>query len=151
MDMRTPVNISIKRLDPRVPLPAYQTPGSAAMDLAALLDAPLTLAPGARAAVPTGLAIALPGPEWVALVCARSGLGIKHGVSLSNSVGVIDSDYRGEIRVGLINQSDTPYTVQPGDRIAQLMILPVGRAQITQLDELPPTQRGSGGLGSTGN
>ena len=142
--------LHVKRLDPRAQLPAYQTPGSAAMDLAALLDAPLTLAPGARAAVPTGLAIALPGPEWVALVCARSGLGIKHGVSLSNGVGVIDSDYRGEIRVGLWNTSQAPYTIQPGDRVAQLMVLPVGLAQVVERDELPETQRGAGGFGSTG-
>ena len=108
------MKLFVQRLDPRAPLPAYQTPGSAAMDLAALLDAPVTIAPRALVNIPTGLAIALPDAGWVALVFARSGLGIKHGIALSNGVGVIDSDYRGELRVGLTNLSDTPYTVQPG-------------------------------------
>ena len=129
------MKLFVKRLDPRAALPAYQTPGSAAMDLAAVLDEP---------------AIALPGPEWVALVFARSGLGIKHGIALSNGVGVIDSDYRGEIRVGLTNLSDVPYTIQPGDRVAQLMITPVARANVLELEELPQTARGTGGFGSTG-
>lgn len=143
-------NLFVKRLDPRVRLPAYQTPGSAAMDLAALLDEPLTLAPHSLASVPTGLAIALPDAGWVALIFARSGLGVKHGVCLSNGVGVIDSDYRGELRVGLTNLSDAPYTIQPGDRVAQLMVVPVARAAIREMDELPPTDRGAGGFGSTG-
>ena len=144
------MKLFVKRLDPRVQLPAYQTPGAAAMDLAALLDEPVTIAPRQLASIPTGLAIALPDPGWVALVFARSGLGIKHGISLSNGVGVIDSDYRGEIRVGLTNLSDEPYTIQPGDRIAQLMVVPVGQAVVHELDELPATQRGEGGFGSTG-
>ena len=140
----------VKRLDPRAQLPAYQTPGSAAMDLAALLDQPLTLDPGERSFVPTGLAIALPDSGWVALLLPRSGLSIRHGITLSNCVGVIDSDYRGEIRVGLWNTSQAPYTIQPGDRVAQLMVLPVGLAQVVERDELPETQRGAGGFGSTG-
>ena len=140
----------VKRLDPRVQLPAYQTPGAAAMDLAALLDEPLTVAPRALVSIPTGLAIALPDAGWVALIFARSGLGIKHGIALSNGVGVIDSDYRGEIRVGLTNLSDIPYTIQPGDRIAQLMVVPVARAAVLELEELPDTARGAGGFGSTG-
>lgn len=140
----------VKRLAPRVQLPAYQTPGSAAMDLAALLDEPITVAPRALVSVPTGLAIALPDAGWVALVFARSGLGIKHGICLSNGVGVIDSDYRGEIRVGLTNLSDTPYTIAPGDRVAQLMVVPVAQAAIRERSELPPTGRGAGGFGSTG-
>ena len=140
----------VKRLDPRAQLPAYQTPGSAAMDLAALLDQPLTLDPGERSFVPTGLAISLPDSGWVALLLPRSGLSIRHGITLSNSVGVIDSDYRGEIRVGLLNTSQAPYTIQPGDRVAQLMVLPVGLAQVVERDELPETQRGAGGFGSTG-
>ena len=123
----------VKRLDPRVQLPAYQTPGAAAMDLAALLEEPLTVAPRALVSIPTGLAIALPDAGWVALIFARSGLGIKHGIALSNGVGVIDSDYRGEIRVGLTNLSDMPYTIQPGDRIAQLMVVPVARAAVQEL------------------
>lgn len=147
---RSDLKLFVKRLDPRAALPAYQTPGSAAMDLAALLDAPVTLAPGGRACIPTGLAIALPDGGWVALMLPRSGLGIKHGVTLSNCVGVIDSDYRGEIRVGLVNQSEEAYTIRPGDRIAQLMVAPVARANLLELEELPPTQRGAGGFGSTG-
>ncbi len=144
------MKLFVKRLDPRAQLPTYQTPGAAAMDLAALLDAPLTIAPRDLVSVPTGLAIALPDAGWVALVFARSGLGIKHGVALSNGVGVIDSDYRGEIRVGLTNLSNGPYTIQPGDRVAQLMILPVARAGVLELEELPATARGAGGFGSTG-
>ena len=144
------MKLFVKRLDPRVQLPAYQTPGAAAMDLAALLDAPVTIAPRQLASISTGLAIALPDAGWVALVFARSGLGIKHGIALSNGVGVIDSDYRGELKVGLTNLSDEPYTIQPGDRIAQLMVVPVGQAAVHELEELPPTDRGAGGFGSTG-
>lgn len=144
------MKLCVKRLDPRAQLPAYQTPGAAAMDLAALLDAPVTIAPRQLVSIPTGLAIALPDAGWVALVFARSGLGIRHGVALSNGVGVIDSDYRGELLVGLQNASDTDYTIQPGDRIAQLMIAPVIQAQITMVDQLDETARGAGGFGSTG-
>ena len=144
------MKLFVKRLDPRAALPAYQTPGSAAMDLAAVLDEPVTVEPRALVSIPTGLAIALPGPEWVALVFARSGLGIKHGIALSNGVGVIDSDYRGEIRVGLTNLSDTPYTVMPGDRVAQLAVVPVVQAALERAEELDDTGRGSGGFGSTG-
>lgn len=130
--------------------PAYATPGSAAADLYAVLAAPLSLAPGQRAMVPTGLAIQLPGPQYVALVCARSGLAIKHGLTLSNGVGVIDSDYRGEIQVGLVNLCSHTYTIQPGERVAQLMILPVAQAAFQQAPRLDDTQRGQGGFGSTG-
>ena len=132
------------------PLPRFATPGSAAMDLLACLDEAVTLAPGARQVVPTGIAIALPSADYVALVFARSGLGIKQGVCLSNGVGVIDSDYRGEIAVGLINLSDVPYTVQPGDRIAQLMVVPVVQPAVQLVQELDETERGAGGFGSTG-
>ena len=142
--------LHVKRLDPRAQLPAYQTPGSAAMDLAALLDQPLTLDPGERSFVPTGLAIALPDSGWVALLLPRSGLSIRHGITLSNSVGVIDSDYRGEVIVGLTNLSDEAYTIQPGDRVAQLVIMPVAQANITVTDTLDDTERGAGGFGSTG-
>ena len=110
----------------------------------------MTLQAGARAVIPTGLAMALPSADYVALVFARSGLGIKKGVCLSNGVGVIDSDYRGEIAVGLVNLSGEDYTVQPGDRIAQLMVVPVVQPTVTLADELDETDRGSGGLGSTG-
>lgn len=133
-----------------IPLPQFATPGSAAMDLRACLDGPVTLQAGARAVIPTGLAMALPSADYVALVFARSGLGIKKGVCLSNGVGVIDSDYRGEIAVGLVNLSSEDYTVQPGDRIAQLMVVPVVQPTVTLADELDETGRGSGGLGSTG-
>ena len=114
------------------------------------LDAPVEVAPRALVSIPTGIAIALPSAEYVALVFARSGLGIKHGIALSNGVGVIDSDYRGEIRVGLTNLSDTPYTVQPGDRIAQLAVMPVVQAELERVDSLDDTGRGTGGFGSTG-
>ena len=148
------MQMKIKAVSPKIgreiPKPFYASAGAAAMDLCACVDQPVELAPGALASIPTGIAIALPDPGFVALVFARSGLGVKHGISLSNGVGVIDSDYRGELRVGLTNLSDTPYTVQPGDRVAQLMVVPVARACVLELDELPATQRGAGGFGSTG-
>ena len=144
----------IKAVSPKVggeiPLPYYASAGAAAMDLHACVDGPVEVAPRALVSIPTGVAIALPSADYVALVFARSGLGIKHGVALSNGVGVIDSDYRGEIRVGLTNLSDVPYTVQPGDRIAQLMVTPVVRPALVQVEELDETQRGTGGFGSTG-
>lgn len=138
------------RLDPRAVAPAYATPGAAAADLCAVLDAPLTLETGQRAMIPTGLAIELPGPDCVALVYARSGLAVKHGLTLPNCVGVIDSDYRGEVKVGLINQSAEPYTIQPGERIAQLCIAPVWQAAFVESAQLSDTTRGAGGFGSTG-
>ena len=116
------MELKIKAVSPKIggeiPFPYYASAGAAAMDLHACLDEPLTIAPRALVSIPTGVAIALPSADYVALVFARSGLGIKHGITLSNGVGVIDSDYRGESRVGLTNLSDTPYTVQPGDRVA---------------------------------
>ena len=148
------MELKIKPLSPKIgteiPFPAYATAGAAGMDLRSCLDEPLTLKPGDRVGVPTGFAIALPGPEWVAYIFARSGLGIKNGITLPNCVGVIDSDYRGEIIVALTNLSDTPYTIQPGDRVAQLVISPVVQAQISLVDKLDETGRGAGGFGSTG-
>lgn len=148
------MELKFKAIHPKIgreiPLPQFATPGSAAMDLRACLDGPVTLQAGARAVIPTGLAMALPSADYVALVFARSGLGIKKGVCLSNGVGVIDSDYRGEIAVGLVNLSGEDYTVQPGDRIAQMMVVPVVQPTVTLADELDETGRGSGGLGSTG-
>ena len=148
------MELKLKAVSPRLgadlPLPFYASAGAAGMDLCACLDTPLTLAPHQIAHIPTGLAIALPSADYVALVFARSGLGIKHGVALANGVGVIDSDYRGEIQVGLINQSDTPYTIAPGERIAQLAVLPVVRPDLTWVDTLDETERGAGGFGSTG-
>ena len=148
------MELKIKPLSPKIgtdiPLPRFATAGAACMDLCACVDEAVTLNAGERRLVPTGIAIALPSPEYVALVFARSGLGIRKGVCLSNGVGVIDSDYRGEIRVGLVNQSQTPYTVQPGDRIAQLAVMPVVQAELEITDTLDETQRGAGGFGSTG-
>ena len=148
------MELKIKAVSPKIgsdiPLPFYATPGSAAMDLHACMEAAVVIPAGGRKVIPTGIAIALPSAEYVALVFARSGLGIKHGIALSNGVGVIDSDYRGEIRVGLTNLSDTPYTVQPGDRIAQLAVMPVVQAELERVDSLDDTGRGTGGFGSTG-
>ena len=145
-----PITVKYKVLDARAKVPAYATPGAAAADLCAVLDAPLTVAPMQRVLVPTGLAIELPGAHSVALVYARSGLSIKHGLCMANGVGVVDSDYRGEIGVGLVNLGDSPYTVRPGDRIAQLMVTPVVRPTVVPVSELDETDRGAGGFGSTG-
>lgn len=131
-------------------LPRRATAGSAGADLCANIDEPLTVAPLGRIVVPTGLAMELPDAQYGAFVFARSGLGIKYGLTLSNGVGVIDSDYRGEIRVGLVNLSDAVYTIHPGERIAQLCILPVARFEAVEVQELEVTERGAGGFGSTG-
>ena len=148
------MKLNIKAVSPKIgkeiPAPFYASAGAAAMDLCACMDEAVVLAPRSLVSIPTGIAIALPSADYVALIFARSGLGVKHGVSLSNGVGVIDSDYRGELRVGLTNLSDTPYTVQPGDRIAQLAVVPVVRAELELAEELDETARGAGGLGSTG-
>lgn len=133
-----------------IPYPFYATAGAAAMDLCACMDAPVEVAPRALVSIPTGIAIALPSADYVALVFARSGLGIKQGVCLSNGVGVIDSDYRGEIGVGLVNLGGEAYTVQPADRIAQLMVTPVVQPTVVPADTLDETDRGTGGFGSTG-
>lgn len=132
--------------------PAYATPGSAAVDLRAALGegTEVTLAPGARALIPTGLAISPESAGYVAILAGRSGLGVKNGVSLSNGIGVIDSDYRGEIQVGLINHGDAPFTVHRGDRIAQMFFLPVAHASFLVTDTLDETERGAGGFGHTG-
>ena len=148
------MELKIKAVSPKIgkeiPTPFYATPGAAAMDLHACLDQPITLLPGGRTVIPTGIAIALPSAEYMALVFARSGLGAKHGIALSNGVGVIDSDYRGELRVGLTNFSRTPYTIAPGDRIAQLAVVPVVQVRPVPVLDLDETARGSGGFGSTG-
>ena len=148
------MNLKIKALSPKIgteiPAPFYASAGAAAMDLHACIDQAVTIPAGGRAVIPTGIAIALPGPSYVALVFARSGLGIKHGIAPANCVGVIDSDYRGEIMVGLQNSGDADYTIQPADRIAQLMLTPVIQATVEMVDELDDTQRGAGGFGSTG-
>ena len=146
--------LQIKALSPKIgdaiPAPRFASPGSAAMDLCACLDGDVTLKAGARQVLPTGIAIALPSADYVALICARSGLASKHGITMANGVGVIDSDYRGEIGVGLVNLGNSPYTVRPGDRIAQLMVTPVVRPTVVPVSELDETDRGAGGFGSTG-
>ena len=144
------MDLKIKLLSPDVPVPKYATAGSAAMDLTAHISEPVTLQPGQRTLLPTGIAISLPSPDYVALVFARSSMGVKYGIGLSNGVGVIDSDYRGEIRVGLTKHSDSPYTIQPGDRVAQLAVVPVVQANVQIVDELDETDRGAGGFGHTG-
>jgi dUTP pyrophosphatase len=132
-----------------LPLPAYETPGSAGMDLRAAVETPLTLQPGARAAVPTGIAIALP-PGYEGQVRPRSGLALRDGVTTLNTPGTIDADYRGEVRVILINHGAVPVTIARGDRIAQLVIAPVVQAAWREAAELDVTGRGEGGFGSTG-
>ena len=148
------MNLKLKALSPKlgreIPYPEYATPGSAGMDLRACIDAHVTLQPGGRAKIPAGFAIALPSADYVALIFARSGLATKHGVCLSNSVGVVDSDYRGEIIVGLVNQGSEAYTVEPGERIAQLAVVPVVQPGLAWTDSLDETDRGAGGFGSTG-
>ena len=148
------MELKVKALSPKIgkeiPVPFYASAGAAAMDLHACLDGAVTIPAGQRRTIPTGIAIALPSADYVALIFARSGLGIKHGIAPANCVGVIDSDYRGEILVGLQNSGDTDYTIQPGDRIAQLMLTPVIQASVTLVDELDDTARGAGGFGSTG-
>lgn len=143
------MTLLMKRTNPYAILPRYATSGAAAMDLSACLDDPLTLAPGERALIPTGIAMAIP-PQHVGLLFARSGLAIKEGLALSNGVGVIDSDYRGQVQVGIINLGDQPRTIQHGQRIAQLAIMPVTLVRPTEVEELDDTGRGTGGLGSTG-
>lgn len=142
--------IRFQKLHPNAVIPQRATPGSAGLDLVACMEEPVLLPPGGRAMIPTGLAMAIPTAEWVGLVYARSGLAVRHGITLSNSVGVIDSDYRGEIRVGLCNLGQEPYTIQPGERIAQLVITPVLMPPVEEADELDNTERGTGGFGSTG-
>lgn len=146
------VNVKIKLLRD-VPVPEYATDGSAALDLRAAFDdgvESVTVEPHQRVMIPTGIAIAPEDKNVVAIVAARSGLAIKHGITLSNGIGVIDSDYRGEICVGLYNTSDKPFTVTKGDRVAQLMFMPVYTARLTVSSSLDETERGEGGFGSTG-
>ena len=148
------MKLKIKAVSPKIgrelPWPQRATAGSAGLDLAACIEEDIIISPRQLMKIPTGIAIALPGPEYVALVYARSGLGIRHGVTLSNGVGVIDSDYRGEIQVGLTNLSDRPYTIHPGDRIAQLVVTPVVLPELERVEALDDIGRGAGGFGSTG-
>ncbi len=144
--------IDLKILDPRIAeqLPAYATPGSAGLDLRACLDAPLLLEPGQTQLIPTGLAIHIEDPGLAAMIVPRSGLGHKHGIVLGNLVGLIDSDYQGPLMVSCWNRGHTTFTVQPFERIAQLVIVPVVQATFKVVDEFPVSDRGAGGFGSTG-
>ena len=146
------MRIDVRVLDPRMKdhLPAYATPGSAGLDLRACLDAPVTLEPNAWQLVGTGIAIHLADPGYAALILPRSGLGHKHGIVLGNLVGLIDSDYQGELKVSAWNRSDTAFVLQPMERLAQLVIVPVLQARFNLVDEFPPSARGEGGYGSTG-
>ena len=144
------MELKVKLLREGACIPERASDGAAAYDIKALTDGDVVIPPGCRELIPTGIAIELPGPEYAALLYSRSGSGIKHGVSLSNSVGVIDSDYRGEVCVGLINHGNEPFTVSRGDRIAQMMIVPIMLPEITLSDSLSESARGSGGFGSTG-
>jgi dUTP pyrophosphatase len=131
-------------------LPAYATPGSAGLDLRACLDAPIMLEPNGWQLVGTGIAIHLADPAYAALILPRSGLGHKHGIVLGNLVGLIDSDYQGELKISAWNRSDTPFVLQPMERLAQLVIVPVVQAQFRVVTEFAASQRGEGGYGSTG-
>ncbi len=144
------MQLKIKRLSENAVIPKNATSGSAGMDLYSCIDGDIVIEPGKRELIPTGIAIALESPLFVAYIFARSGLAIKSGITLSNCVGVVDSDYRGEVKVGLINLSDKPYTVKNGERIAQMVISPVIMPVITEVDELDETERAAGGFGSTG-
>lgn len=146
-----PVEVFIKRLPhgADLPLPSYETAHAAGMDLPAAVESDVTLAPGARALIPTGFAIALP-EGYEAQVRPRSGLAARNGVTVLNTPGTIDADYRGEVKVILINLGDQPFTVSRAMRIAQMVIAPVSRATLAEIDTLPETARGAGGFGSTG-
>ena len=146
--------LQIKLLDPRFgdawPLPAYATESSAGLDLRAALDAPLTLAPGDAALVPSGLAIHLADPGLCAMVLPRSGLGHRHGIVLGNGTGLIDADYQGPLLISLWNRGRAPFTIEPGDRVAQLVVVPIVRASLQVVDTFEESARGSGGFGHTG-
>jgi len=147
-------HLKVRILDPRIgesiPLPAYATHGSAGLDLRACLDEPLLLEPGQAHLVPTGIAIHLDDPGLAAVLLPRSGLGHKHGVVLGNLVGLIDSDYQGQVMVSIWNRSAHPYTVQPGERIAQMVIVPVVQAALEIVESFEESARGAGGFGSSG-
>ena len=149
------IAIELKVLDLRVgrdfPLPAYATEGSAGLDLRALLDAPLALQAGASALIPTGIAIHIGDPGYCAVILPRSGLGHRHGIVLGNLVGLIDADYQGPLMISCWNRSNEVYTIAPGDRIAQLVVLPVARAGFRIVDEFVGSARGEGGFGHTGH
>ena len=146
--------VQLKILDPRLgnefPLPEYATPGSAGMDLRALLDAPLELQSGQTELIPTGVAIHMQDQNLAAVILPRSGLGHKHGIVLGNLVGLIDSDYQGQLMVSCWNRGQTAFTIQPGERIAQLVFVPVVQARFERVEEFTESERGEGGFGSSG-
>lgn len=148
------IGVQLKLLDPRlgaqIPLPAYATDGSAGMDLRAAIDEPLSLSPNASALIPTGLAIHIGDPGLCAVILPRSGLGHRHGIVLGNLVGLIDADYQGPLLISCWNRSNEVYTIVPGDRIAQLVLLPIVRARFEVVAEFSATARGAGGFGHTG-
>jgi len=147
-------SIELKILDRRIgteyPLPEYATPGSAGLDLRALLDAPLTLQPGQTELIPTGLAIHIGDANLCATILPRSGMGHKNGIVLGNLVGLIDSDYQGQLMISTWNRGQNAFTIQPGDRIAQLVFVPVVQAQFELVEEFDASQRGEGGFGHSG-
>ncbi len=144
--------IDVKILDPRMKeqLPAYATPGSAGLDLRACLEAPLEIAPGETHLIPTGLSIHIADPGYAAMILPRSGLGHKHGIVLGNLVGLIDSDYQGQLMVSTWNRGQTPFTLNPMERLAQLVIVPVLQVGFNVVDEFGASERGADGFGSTG-
>jgi dUTP pyrophosphatase len=148
------IDVEVKILDARIggefPRPERATPGSAGMDLRACLDAPLELAPGATALISSGIAIHIGDPGYAALVLPRSGLGHKHGVVLGNLVGLIDADYQGPLMISCWNRASAPFTITPGERIAQLVVVPVAQAQFRVVDAFVDSARGAGGFGHTG-
>ena len=141
--------VLFQRLRPDAVVPRYMTPLAAGMDLTAAIDEPVALAPGSRAAIGTGLAMAI-APGFEGQVRPRSGLARDHGITVVNAPGTIDGDFRGEVKVLLVNLGAAPFVVEPGHRIAQLVIAPVVQAELAEVDELPATERGAGGFGSTG-
>ena len=143
------MQIKYKLLHPNAKPPYRATPGSAAGDLSACLDAPVILNPGQTTVISSGIAIEIPDPAYAAFAFARSGLASKFGISLANSVGVIDSDYRGEVKIAMINHGAQPFTIEHGERIAQLVIMPITLCDYVKAEELSQTQRGTGGFGST--
>lgn len=150
--MKTPIELKIldSRIGSEFPLPAYATPGSAGMDLRAMIDSTMTIAPGETQLIPTGIAIHVADPGLAAVILPRSGLGHKHGIVLGNLVGLIDSDYQGPLMVSCWNRSDTPFTLEIGDRLAQLVFVPVVQAQFKLVDEFDSSDRGEGGFGHSG-
>lgn len=148
------MKLQYRVLDPRlgdsIPLPHYATDGSAGLDLRAMVKEPLTLEPGQTELLPTGMAIHISDPGYAGMILPRSGLGHKHGIVLGNLVGLIDSDYQGELMVSCWNRGNQPFTVEPGERIAQLVIVPVMQVQLEQVDTFTNSERGSGGFGHSG-